>query len=1125
MRRFLGLLGVAALMAASALPVAAANPSQLTSYGHPTIGSRLTGAKTESGRLAQSDPALLARNDSAMVNIMVKLDLDSVASYKGGIAGLAPTSPSVTGQSVEQNSGATAAYKQYAAGRVTLAQHGAQKLVSSIQIGRQFTVAYGGFSARVPANQAKNLLKVPGVVAVQYDAVNHPTALDSPNFIGATQVWPGLGGSAKAGAGVKFADLDTGIWPENPMLADNGNLPAPAGGPFQCNFGTSGQPHDANFTCNNKLIGAYAFVDTNLAVNGAPPPGYFCKSDGSSCSARDGEGHGTHTATTAAGDLVNHAVLLGVDRGPVSGIAPGAEVLMYRVCIQDSCYESDSVDAVQQAIQDDVDVINFSIGGGGDPYTDPVELAFLDAYASGIAVNASAGNSGPGAGTAEHAGPWETTVGASTLDRSFDSTLHLTADGGASLDLTGVTITAGITSPTPVILASAAPYSDAICNSAPSSGSEFAGKVVVCERGNNGRIDKGHNVYLGGGAGMILYNQAANVTDLESDNHFLPAIQVQYAGNAVHDFVANHTNVRATWAAGSAQPAQGDVMASFSSRGPEPDFIKPDVTAPGVQILAGNTPYPASVDGGRPGENFQAIAGTSMSSPHASGTSLLLKAAHPSWTPGQIKSAMMTSSVQSVVKEDGVTPADPFDRGAGSIRANRAINPTVTFEASAPDFYASANDPFARINLNLASIDAPNMPGKITTSRTAHNVTNTTQTLKITAKAPNNSTITISPSTITLAPFGNATFQVTINGSNLADGWHFGQITLTPTKSGYNTAVLPVAFDKGPGQVNLSNSCDSNTSTVNAGSITMSKGDTANCEVTVTNYANEQADVSLRVKAPNTDRLIVRNYSDGDKKGNGFLWNGSLSPALAPEITGLTSPENLYGYIPLDTFGPLDLGEGDESLVNVNTDSFSYGGEIYSSIAVDSNGYLIVGGSDNAADNVCCDTMAMPDPSRPNNVLAPYWTDLNPSTHGKVQVAELTDGTYNYLVAEWQQVPVYGTSNYRSAEVWIVLGDRSTEDQTFAYDSDYMGPGAPTGLLVGAENRDGTSAAALPLNTVPDTDGYTVSTGTPTAGGSKTISYDLYAKRTGNFDVKALMTSDVTQGTAVQIVKVHVVNP
>ena len=1122
MRRFLGVLGVAALMAASALPAQAADPSQLKSNGQPTISSRLTGAKTPSGKLAQSDPNLLKRTDSAMVNVMVKLDLDGAASYAGGVNGLAATSPSATGMSLSENSQALNAYKSYATQRVTLAQAGAKNVVPNIKMGRQFTIAYGGFSATVPANQAKDLLKVRGVVAVQYDSVNKPTALDSPDFVGATQVWPSLGGNTLAGKGVKFADLDTGIWPENPMLADNGNLPAPKGGPFPCNFGTSGQPGDAAFTCNNKLIGAYAFTATNLAVNGPPPPGYFCKSDGSSCSARDGEGHGTHTATTAAGDYVEHAVLLGVDRGPIAGIAPGAEVLMYRVCIQDSCYESDSVDAVQQAILDDVDVINFSIGGGGDAYTDPVELAFLDAYASGIAVNASAGNSGPGAATAEHDGPWETTVGASTLNRSFESTLHLTADGGASLDVSGVTITAGITSPTPVILASDAPYSTPLCDSPPSSSSEFAGKILVCERGINARVDKGYNAYLGGAAGFVLYNQSAGVTDLESDNHWLPAIQTQYDGNAIADFVSGHTNVMATWAAGSPQSAQGDVMASFSSRGPEPDFIKPDVTAPGVQILAGNTPQPATTDSGPSGQNFQAIAGTSMSSPHASGISLLLKAKFPSWTPGQIKSAMMTTAVTDVVKEDGTTPADPFDRGAGSIRANRAINPTVTFEVKAPDFYASASDPFSRVNLNLASIDAPNMPGSITITRTAHNVTGVTQKLKITGQAPNGATITASQSTLTVSPWGNTTFTVTIDAPKLADGWYFGSLTLNPKRAGYNNAVLPVAFNKQPGQVSLTNGCEPPGSSVVSQSFTMTKGQTANCAVTVTNLENADAHVYLKVNAPNTKRLIVKNYSDGDKKANGFLWNGTLSPALAPPVT-IQSPSNLYGYIPLDGFGPLNLSMGDEDIVNLNGfGQFSYGGEQYSQLGVDSNGYAIVGGSESSADNVCCDTMAIPDPAAPNNVLAPYWTDLNPGAHGKVQAALLTDGTYNYLAVEWQDVPIYGTSNYRSFELWIVLGDRSTEDQTFDYAA--VGPGASTGLIVGAENRDGTSGGALALNEVPSTDGYTVVTGTPIPGGTKTITYDLYGKKKGNFDVTARMSSDVTQGTAIQIVHVKVTN-
>ena len=150
-------------------------------------------------------------------------------------------------------------------------------------------------------------------------------------------------------------------------------------------------------------------------------------------------------------------MLYGVERGPVCGIAPGAHIETFRVCLVSGCFSSDSVSAVQQAITDGVNVINFSISGGASPYSDPVELAFLDAFNAGISVNASAGNSGPGASTSDHGGPWVTTVGASTGPRQFASTLHLTADGGATFDQSGVTLTNGISSPTPVVMAATLP--------------------------------------------------------------------------------------------------------------------------------------------------------------------------------------------------------------------------------------------------------------------------------------------------------------------------------------------------------------------------------------------------------------------------------------------------------------------------------------------------------------------------------------------------------------------------------------------------------------------------------------------------------------------------------------------
>src|SRR4029079_3102976 len=182
--------------------------------------------------------------------------------------------------------------------------------------------------------------------------------------------------------------------------------------------------------------------------------------------------------------------------------------------------------------------------------------------------------------------------------------------------------------------------------------------------------------------------------DLESDNHYLPAIHLQFNSNAIATFVTTHTGVMATWAQGTAQPGQADMMAAFSSRGPLGDWIKPDVTAPGVQVLAGTTPQPdqTTADNGPVGNLYMAIAGTSMSSPHSAGVSALVKAAHPDWTPAEIKAALMTSSVQSVVKEDGTTPAGVFDMGAGSIRADRAVNPTLVFDETFEDFLAAGSD-------------------------------------------------------------------------------------------------------------------------------------------------------------------------------------------------------------------------------------------------------------------------------------------------------------------------------------------------------------------------------------------------------------------------------------------------
>ena len=460
----------------------------------------------------------------------------------------------------------------------------------------------------------------------------------------------------------------------------------------------------------------------------------------------------------------------------------------------------------------------------------------------------------------------------------------------------------------------------------------------------------------------------------------------------------------ATWASGALAPAQGDVMASFSSRGPTGDFIKPDVTAPGVQILAGNSPLHVGTVTGPEGELYQAIAGTSMSSPHATGTAALIKASHPSWTPGEIKSAMMTSSVQDVVKEDGVTPAYPFDDGAGAIRANRAVDPTVVFDVSATDYYHTAyvqttDTVLGRINLNLPSVDAPVMPGVITTTRTARNVSGHTVTLDLSATSPAGSKIILTPKVLTLVPNQKGSFQVRIEGSSLADGWYFGSITLNSRTAGDLNAVLPVAFNKTQGDVTFDNTCASPTVAV---------GDTVPCEATATNLASEYADLSIQVRGDNGYVAKVKNWSVSDQgdpgrppaslRGNGFLWNGSLTPALAPAIISLDTPDGGPGggYFEISGFtGPI-AGVGDETITNFGTPAFLYGDEPYGAIGMVSDGYLVVGGGSSSDVNFL--PQAMPDSAAPNNVLAPYWTDLNPGAGGAMYAVALTDTIDTWLV-------------------------------------------------------------------------------------------------------------------------------
>jgi len=1044
MRRGIPAAVAAALVATTLVAVAGGSAR---ASAHPTPGpftatpltptGRITAVKS---RLARTDPALVRRTGPSPVPIMVKLDHDALATYPGDVAGYAATSPAVTGRPLS-GSAAERAYLKHLARQEDAFIARLRRTVPQASVGRRLRTVYGGIAATAPANRLADVLRIPGVVAVQPDALRRPLTDASPDFIGADALYPGLGGAPRAGAGVIVGVLDTGVWPEHPSFADTGHLGAPPpradGRPRDCDFGDNPlTPARDPFACNTKLIGGAPYLSTYLSdPDRAAAEMYH--------TARDSEGHGTHTASTAAGDVVDSARVLGVQRGPVHGVAPGAWLSVYKVCGLDGCFSSDSAAAVDQAILDGVDVINFSISGGTDPFTDPVELAFLDAYAAGVFVAASAGNDGPGVGTVNHLAPWVATVGASTQARAFDSTLTLTASGGARATLHGASVTAGA-GPLPVVLASAAPYEDEDCLE-PAAPGLFTGKIVVCRRGGNPRVEKGHNVQQGGAAGMILYNPS--LADIETDNHWLPTVHLPDA--ALLDFLRSHPDVTATFTAGRRTFGRGDVLAAFSSRGPGGPFLKPDLTAPGVQILAGHTPTPDGVVGGPPGQYFQVIAGTSMASPHVAGAAALVRAVNPQWTPGQVKSALLTTAWPDLVTEDLATPAGPFDRGSGRVRPARAANPGLTFDETAAAMVELADDPVRAVQLNVPSLNAPVMPGRLTTTRVATNVTDRTQSYRVVASAPSGDSVTVTPDAFSVRPGRSVRLRITISAIGPARP-RFAQISLRPGRPGLPTLRLPVAYWPRQGDVELASACEP---------ARIPLLGRTRCRVTATN--NSRLDTTVDLRTDTSLPLVVADADNADVVGPFAVEAEDVrldgERPTTPQLHIGETPAG-PGYLPMSSLGVTPIPIGDEEIINFDVPDFVYGGRNYGAIGVDANGYVVVGGG-TADDNDCCLIPPIPDPSPPNNLLAPFWTDLDGTDAPGVYVVGVTDGERVWVVVEWD-VRVYGTPSARHFQVWIGLG--GVEDISYDYDPAALPADPDLPFQVGAENVDGSGGDALP---------------------------------------------------------------
>jgi len=773
---------------------------------------------------------------------IVQLADAPVAAYSGGVDGYTATRPAA-GQRLNLQAQPVQRYSDYLGQR----QASVQAIVSGAQILHEYKLVLNGFAAMLTDDEVRRLKASGAVSDVAPDEPRKLLTSFTPTFLGldkAGGLWSQVGGPEHAGEDIIVGIIDGGVWPENPSYADrvdgNGKPTFASSGTLAYNAPPSGWlgkcETGEGFTvghCNNKLIGARYFDASFRAAieeEGIPVAWSEFQSPRDSIGGLAGSGgHGTHTSTTAAGNRGVDADTNGAYGGTVSGMAPRARIAAYKVCwsyldfnsptlSSASCWTGDSIKAVEQAVADGVHVLNYSISGGATA-ADPVDRAFLNAVNAGIFVAASAGNAGP-ANTVAHISPWLATIGASTHNRfqKADVTLgNKAVYEGASLNITPLPAS------TPIIRAEDAGLADAdagrvqLCYSAAANQgkavldpAKVTGKIVTCLRGGNDRVNKSLAVKEAGGVGMVMIDNGGG---LVAEGHSVPTVHVNAEDGAAIAAYAKAGNAMAGMSRfATTTKGEAPVMANFSSRGPnlyDGNVLKPDMTAPGVSILAGVTPGLTEqqrtdiVNGSFvPPAAWNLYDGTSMSSPHVAGVAALLKQRHPDWSPAAIKSALMTTAYDTL--PDGLVGLEagtlPFAQGAGHIDPTAAADPGLVYNLAAADFrkyLCGANfadqcseGTIPGYNLNLPSISVGNVIGTTTVTRTVTNVGNAAATYKGTIEV-HGFRAELQPASLTLAPGESKSFNVLLTRTSAFENvWQLGSMLWSDGKHKVRSPVV-----------------------------------------------------------------------------------------------------------------------------------------------------------------------------------------------------------------------------------------------------------------------------------------------------------------------------------------------
>ncbi|XP_043689285.1 subtilisin-like protease SBT5.4 [Telopea speciosissima] len=674
-----------------------------------------------------------------------------------------------------------------------------------------YTRHINGFAATLEEEKAAEIAKHPNVISIFPNREHQLHTTRSWDFLGLEKndaVQPGsLWEKARFGEDTIIGNLDSGVWPESKSFSDEGYGPIPSRWKGGC---TDTTPNGVR--CNRKLIGAKVF-NKGGAASGLENANY---------TARDDNGHGTHTLSTAGGNFVQNASFFGFGNGTLKGGSPKARVAAYKVC-KTRCFDADIIAGFDAAIHDGVDVLSCSIGSSSHNYfEDGLAIGSFHAVRNGILVVASAGNNGPIPGTVSNTAPWLFTVGASTIDRQFVAYVKLGNNKqlkGQSLSSTSLPSDGKMY---PLVTGEAARAKDSLpriashCNAKSLDPNLVKGKIVVCLKGGrSGRVEKGSNVLSAGAVGMILVNDILSGNCVIADGHLLPASHLSFTeGIALFEYI-NSTKAPTAYISPvttelGTKPAPS--MASFSSQGPNtlsPEILKPDITGPGVSIIASWSQVlpPSGMPSDTRRVSFNSDSGTSMSCPHLAGVSGLLKTLYPNWSPYAIRSAIMTTAstrdnAREPMLSSSIIKATPFNYGAGHVQPNRAMDPGLVYDLNTTDLlnflcaigynenlislftetrvaYTCPEPAISLLDLNYPSIAVPSLTGSATLTRKLKNVGSSPATYKAIIRPPSGISVSVDPQILTFDSVGQEkTFKLTLKTKlpGYAKDYVFGEL-------------------------------------------------------------------------------------------------------------------------------------------------------------------------------------------------------------------------------------------------------------------------------------------------------------------------------------------------------------